>query len=648
MKNVVNSVRFLGVDAINKANSGHPGIVLGAAPMITELFVNHLNATPENDRWANRDRFVLAAGHGSALLYSVLHHAGYDISMEDMKNFRQLKSKTPGHPEFGHTHGIDATSGPLGQGIAQATGMAVAEQFLSEKYNKPGYDIFNHYTFALCGDGDLQEGVTLEAMSFAGHFGLGKLIVLYDSNDIQLDGSLSLANSEDWKTKCKSMKWQHILVEDGEDTGAIAKAIKSAKKDTTRPTMIEIKTIIGKGCSKEGKSDTHGAPIGKEERDLAAKNLGYNGVEFKTHPDAIVSFKKSNEKTKTAYNKWNELLTEYQTKFPTEFATLEKALNGDFTCELDANMSFAEVGSKSATRNIGGKCIEEISKLNPHFIGGSADLTKSTKAKGCDGNFPEKGGRNINFGVREFAMTAISNGMSLHGHVKPFTGAFFVFSDYAKPAIRMAAIQKISPIYVYTHDSIAVGEDGATHQPIEQLDGLRVIPNVNVIRPADANETIAAFHIGANETTCPTVIALTRQDVEVVTRATVSDVKNGAYIVKRETKGKPALTIIATGSEVGTVMQAIAGHKYESKIRVVSMPSTNLFDKQSEAYKKEIIPSRENAIFIEMSSALVGHKYAQNVYSINKFGESGKDSDVIKHFGFDINSIKDYINKCLG
>ena len=487
MEKTINAIRFLGMDAINKANSGHPGIVLGAAPMMYTLYTKQLRITPSNPTWFNRDRFVLAAGHGSAMLYATLHLAGYDVSMEDLQAFRQLNSKTPGHPEFGHTEGIDATSGPLGQGIAMAAGKAVAEAYLRATLNKENFPVVDHYTFALCGDGDLQEGVTQEAMSLVGHMGLGRLIVLYDSNDIQLDGPTKWAVSEDVKQKYEAMNWHYQLVEDANDVDAINNAIEEAKKITDKPSIIEVKSVIGFGSSKAGDSATHGAPLGADERNKMAAAFEYDNAAFEAPEEAYNDFlKNTKERGDLTLQKWEALLSKYEKAYPELANQLHQIINQKLSIDFDDVLKTVPIGTNEASRVSGGNAITKLSKATLAILGGSADLTKSTKAKGINGDFSALNplGRNVNFGVREHAMAAMVNGITLH-HLRGFTGGFFVFSDYMKPAMRMAAIMHLPSIFIFTHDSVAVGEDGPTHEPIEQLSMLRTTPNMNVIRPCD-------------------------------------------------------------------------------------------------------------------------------------------------------------------
>jgi len=634
-KKALDAIKILGVDAINNANSGHPGIVLGAAPIIFSLFKDHLNINVENEKWINRDRFVLSAGHGSAMLYAINHLVGYDISIEDLKNFRKI-GNTPGHPEYGHTSGVETTSGPLGQGISNAVGMAIAESHLAKRFNGDNFNIIDHYTYVLAGDGDLQEGVALESISLAGHLKLGKLIVLFDSNDIQLDGPVNLAYSENHKRKFESLNWHYIYVEDGSDVKEISKAIKKAKKVSDKPSIIEIKTIIGAGSTNEGTSSVHGMPLGDDIFNLR-KNLNWEDEPFEIDKD-IYDFYLKNVKSRgiKKYNSWAKKYEEYRILEKEKFDLLEKFINDDFNVSLNDILEKMTIKEKSATRNLSGEVLKILSNEYLNLIGGSADLTSSTKAKGVDGNysFENQLGRNINYGVREHAMGAIANGIILHGGLKSFTGAFFVFSDYMKPAIRLAAIMKIPTIFIFSHDSVAVGEDGPTHQPVEQLAGLRAIPNLNVIRPADANETIAALKIAVDSKNIPTTIVLTRQNVKNFKNTSYEKTLKGAYIVERENEKLDGI-IIATGSEVELAINVKEELlKKNIDVRVVSMPSHYLFEKQSEEYKNNILPKGVKTIAVEMASSMSWYKYTPHVYGIEQFGLSDKGEKVVEIMGF--------------
>ncbi|PKK98783.1 MAG: transketolase [Tenericutes bacterium HGW-Tenericutes-2] len=642
----INAIRFLGVDAINVANSGHPGIVLGSAPMAYKLFTEHLNVDVKDTKWINRDRFILSAGHGSMLLYALNHLSGYKISIEDLKRFRQI-GNTPGHPEYGHTDGVETTSGPLGQGISNAVGMAIAETHLAARFNKEGFNIVDHYTYVICGDGDLQEGVALESISLAGHLGLGKLIVLFDSNDIQLDGKVSMAYSENHKNKFEAMGWQYLHVADGNDLSSINKAIIKAKKELNKPTLIEVKTTIGYGTSLAGTSKVHGAPIGFAEADLLRKNLNWEYKPFEITSDIYDHFrKKVTLRGQRVHKKWKELVNNYKAQFPKDYALFNEFIENKI--QVDLNDFTSEVSSaKDATRNISGKVLNKLSEKYLNIIGGSADLTASTKAKGADGHYNKDNrlARNLNFGVREHAMGAIVNGMTLHGGLKVFGGAFFVFSDYMKPALRLSAIMQIPSIFVFSHDTIAVGEDGPTHQPIEQLAGLRAIPHFNVIRPADANETLAAWKIAVESTNTPTSIILTRQNVDNLKTTSYEGVSKGAYVVSME-EGKLDGILLASGSEVGLAVEAQKLLKEQGKfVRVVSMPSHYLFEKQTLKYKKEILPKSVKTLAIEMGSSLSWYKYTQHVYCIDTFGVSAPLEQALEHFNFNKEKVSEYFLK---
>lgn len=648
VQKAINAIRVLGVDAINHANSGHPGIVLGAAPMAYKLFTEHLNIDVKNPKWMNRDRFILSAGHGSMLLYALNHFVGYKISMEDIKNFRQV-GNTPGHPEYGHTEGVETTSGPLGQGISNAVGMAIAETHLAARFNKENFPIVDHHTYVLCGDGDLQEGVAMESMSIAGHLGLGKLIVLFDSNDIQLDGSVSLTYSENHKQKFEAMGWQYIKVADGDDIVSINRAIKKAKAETDKPSLIEVKTIIGYGTNLAGTSKSHGSPVGLEEAKVLRKNLEWSHEPFVIPEDVYAHYrKKVTLRGQRVHRQWKELLLSYSQAYPAEFALYEAFIKNETHVNLDDFKD--EVNSDNeATRNTSGKIISKLSKQNLNLIGGSADLTASTKAKGADGHYSKETrlGRNINFGVREHAMGAIVNGMVLHGGLKVFSGAFFVFSDYMKPAIRLAAIMQIPSIFVFSHDTIAVGEDGPTHQPVEQLAGLRVIPNLNVIRPADANETLAAWKIAMESKDTPTVIILTRQNVEKQKESSYEGVIQGAYVISPEQNRLDGI-LLSAGSEVGLAIETQNLLKEKGKdVRVVSMPSSFLFEKQTLKYRKQILPKSSKILAIEMASSDSWYKYTQYVYGIDKFGVSAPLNKALELYGFTKENVAEYFLKKL-
>jgi len=637
----VNTIRTLSMDAIQKANSGHPGLPLGAAPMAYVLFSQFLKANPATGRtWSNRDRFVLSAGHGSALLYSLLHLSGYQVSIEDLKNFRQWQSKTPGHPEVDWTDGVEATTGPLGQGIANAVGMAMAEAHLAAQYNKPGFDIVDHYTYALNGDGDLMEGVSQEAASLAGKLGLGKLILFYDSNDISLDGDLSKAFIDDVQKRFESYGWQHLLVKDGNNLDEINSAVEAAKADSTRPTIIEVKTIIGFGAEKQGTSAVHGAPLGADGIKFAKEAYGWHYPDFTVPGEVEDRFKATiKERGAKAQAAWDELFTKYATEYPALAEQYEKAFAGE-TPELDIPKYDVDPTGK-ASRVTSQETIQHLSAQMPNLWGGSADLSASnnTMAKEESDFMPDNyKGRNIWFGVREFAMGAIMNGIALHGGTRVYGGTFFVFSNYMLPAVRMAALQELPTTYVWTHDSIAVGEDGPTHEPVEQLASVRSMPNLDVIRPADGNEVIAAWRRAVNSKKRPTALVLTRQNLPVLegTRELAEEgVNHGAYIISKE-EGQLEGIIIASGSEVALALEA--KKELGSGVRVVSMPSMNLFDEQSDAYKEEILPKAvRRRLAVEAGTSFGWGKYVGldgATVTVDKWGASAPASKVLLAYGF--------------
>ena len=645
----VNAIKVLGVDAINKAKSGHPGVVMGAAPMAYSLFTKHLRVNPKKTDWINRDRFVLSAGHGSMLLYSLLHLSGFeDVSLEEVKNFRQWGSKTPGHPEFGHTKGVDATTGPLGQGISTAVGMALAERYLAAKYNKEGYELFDHYTYVICGDGDIMEGVASEAASFAAVQKLNKLVVLYDSNDICLDGETKDAFSENVRARYDAYGWNTILVEDGANVEAVNVAIEKAKQ-SDKPTLIEVKTIIGAGSpNKQGTNGVHGAPLGEEETALFRKEIGWNYEPFEIPEEVYADFKVNvADRGETANNEWEKLYNEYKEKFPELAAELEEVLSREDIKHLSKeSFSFKNVGEAQATRNSSQDAINSIAKVLPTFFGGSADLSHSNmtfiKGEGLQDD-AHRTERNIQFGVREFAMATVLNGMMLHGGVRVFGGTFFVFSDYLKAALRLSALQNLPVTYVFTHDSIAVGEDGPTHEPIEHLASLRTIPNTYVFRPADATETQAAWYLAQNVNDKPTSIVLTRQNLPVLEKSSFEKVAKGAYVVY-ETSSDFDTILIATGSEVALAISVAQELEREGmKVRVVSMPSIELFEEQTSEYKEALLPrSIRRRVSLEMGNTALWYKYVGLdglAIGINKFGASAPANKVIEEYGFSVEKV---------
>ncbi|AYJ90033.1 MULTISPECIES: transketolase [Bacillus] len=647
------TIRTLSIDAIEKANSGHPGMPMGAAPMAYALWTNHLNVSPQNPNWFNRDRFVLSAGHGSMLLYSMLHLSGYNLSIDDLKQFRQWGSKTPGHPEFGHTEGVDATTGPLGQGIAMAVGMALAERHLAETYNKDNFHVVDHYTYSICGDGDLMEGISSEAASLAGHLGLGRLIVLYDSNDISLDGDLDRSFSENVKNRFEAMNWEVLYVKDGNNIEEVTAAIEKAKQSTDRPTLIEVKTTIGFGSpNRAGTSGVHGAPLGSEEAKLTKEAYSWTFEEDFHVPSEVYDHFK--EAVKDAGQKkeaaWNELFAQYEKEYPELAAQLKLAIEGKLPENWDQEVPVYEAGSSLASRASSGEVLNGIAKQVPFFIGGSADLAGSNKTtiKNTD-DFGKNNyaGKNIWFGVREFAMGAALNGMALHGGLRVFGGTFFVFSDYLRPAIRLAALMGLPVTYVFTHDSIAVGEDGPTHEPVEQLASLRAMPNLSVIRPADGNETAAAWKLAVSSTDKPTALVLTRQNLPTIDQApekAYEGVEKGGYVVVEAADAQPEALLLASGSEVGLAIEAQKALEKEGiRASVVSLPAWDRFDQQSDEYKESVLPKAVRArIAIEMGASLGWERYTGldgDVIAIDKFGASAPGETIIEKYGFTVSNV---------
>lgn len=642
----VNTIRTLSMDAIQKANSGHPGAPMGLAPAGYILWSKIMKHNPKNPSWLDRDRFVLSGGHASMLIYSLLHLCGYPLTIEDIKNFRQIGSKTPGHPEFGHTPGVETTTGPLGQGVANAVGMAMAEAHLAAVFNKPGFDVVDHHTYVMCGDGDMMEGITSEAASLAGHLGLGKLICIYDDNKISIEGPTSITFTEDVAARFASYGWQVLKVEDGNtDLKSIHEAIDTAKAEKEKPTLIILRTHIAYGSpNKQDSEEAHGAPLGTDEIVLTKKNLGWNYEEPFFVPEEVkTAYKTDMEKGEKAEEAWTDLFREYSIKYP----ELANQL-------LDGVTRFVEDGWESclpvfkpedkpvATRSASGKVINAIAEKFPCLIGGSADLAPSNNTYlKCSHEF-QKGsydGRNIRFGVREHAMGAIVNGMILHGGLRPFAGTFLVFSDYMRPAIRVASLMKLPLIYVFTHDSIAVGEDGPTHQPVEHVAALRAIPNLIVIRPADAVETAEAWRYAIKSNSSPVALILSRQNLPVLERGKAPEgVLMGAYTLKN-TEDKPDVILMASGSEVSLLVEAeklLAAKGV--KARIVSMPSWEIFNKQADYYKEWVLPSDvECRLAVEAGISMGWEKYVGqkgSVMSIETFGESGPGGKVMAKFGF--------------
>lgn len=656
----INTIRTLSIDAIEKAKSGHPGLPMGAAPMAYTLFTEFMNHNPKNSKWFNRDRFILSAGHGSMLLYSLLHLSGYDVTIDDLKSFRQWQSRTPGHPEVHDTDGVEATTGPLGQGVSMAVGMAMAEAHLAGKYNKENFSLIDHYTYSLVGDGDIMEGISHEAASLAGHLGLDKLIVLYDSNDISLDGDLDRSFSDNTEQRFEAYGWQVIRVEDGNNLNEIKQAIQSAKENTTQPTLIEVKTIIGYGSpNKSNSSASHGAPLGEDEARLTKEYYQWEHEPFHVSEEVYEDFKEKVQKNgadkETA---WNDLFAQYQEAYPELAEELRLAIHNELPTNWDANLPTYEAGKdKLATRAASSELINAISKTVPNLFGGSADLASSnnTMMKSEEDFTKENAsGRNIWFGVREFAMGAALNGMALHGGLKVYGGTFFVFSDYVRPAIRLSAIMNAPVTYVFTHDSIAVGEDGPTHEPVEQLASLRAMPHLSVIRPADGNETNAAWRLALESTNEPTALVLTRQGLPTLEN-TVSEayegVKRGAYVISKEEKQIDAI-LIATGSEVNLAIAAQQELKNKgTDVRVVSMPSWDRFEKQDESYKNDVLPAYiATRVAVEMASPFGWERYVGTegkVIGVDTFGASAPGGTVIEQYGFTVENVVNHVESLI-
>ena len=647
LKKIIDNIRVLGIDMINEAKSGHPGIVLGAAPIIATLYANHMKIDIENDKWVDRDRFVMSSGHGSALLYATLFMAGFDIPFDEIKKFRTIDSLTPGHPEYGVTKGVDVTTGPLGEGFATSVGMAISECYLRQYFGK---DIINHYTYVLCGDGDLMEGVSYEASSIAGNLGLNKLIVLYDSNNVTLDGALKTSFDENIKERFESMNWNYILVSDSEDLDGINDAIEKAKSDTNdKPTLIEIKTTIGKYSKNQGTSLVHGSPLDEEDIVSIKNTLGLREVPFAISLEAKDAMRERIcERNKDCIAAWNEKILSMDENLRRDF---DLYMNNKLPVKI-SNINYVyPTDGKDSTRNVSGKVINSVAETYPFLLGGSADVSKSTMARinnTLDFSASTPNGRNINFGVRENAMASIANGMAL-SNITPFVSTFFAFSDFLKPGIRLSALMDLPVIYVFSHDSISVGEDGPTHEPVEQLAALRCMPNFDVYRPADANETIGAYK-AVLELRKPAAIVLGRNKVTIDENTSSSGVIKGAYIVRKEKKDLEAV-IISSGEEVELaikVYDALLEKGYS--VRVVSMPSMSRFEKNEESYKIEILPASVKTFVIEASSSLSWYKYVKNddyLFTIDTFGASGKREDVLRKYGFTVNKITKDIEKLL-
>ncbi len=648
-KKSINAIRVLAADTIQRANSGHPGLPLGCAAIAYELWANHMNHNPANENFANRDRFILSGGHGSALLYSLFHLFGYgNLSIDDLKSFRQLDSLTPGHPEYGHTKGVEATTGPLGAGMAMAVGMAMAEEHLAATFNEEDCRIVDHYTYALGGDGCMMEGISSEAFSLAGTLGLSKLIILYDSNNISIEGSTDLAFTEDVLGRMKSFGFQTLEVKDGNDTEAIAKAIEEAKRDKKRPSFIKINTIIGFGVpAKEGKASAHGEPLGVENIKEMKKNFAWESEEeFFVPADVYAHFEKIRERLAKKEEEWNKLFEEFSKKYPQKRALWDKFHSDVDIKALDSEEFWAWDDKADATRNISGKILNRLKTIVPNLVGGSADLAPSNKSNMTDYSYFKAGdfsGRNIHFGVRELSMTAETNGLILHGGLKAYCATFFVFSDYTKPMLRLAALMKIPTIFIFTHDSIGVGEDGPTHEPIEQLAMLRSTPNINTFRPADARETIAAWYSAITSKQTPTALVLTRQNLEQLA-GSGREALRGAYIIKESKKSVPDMILIASGSELNLCIKA-SDILLEKGIdaRVVSMPCMDIFEQQTKEYKESILPNKvRKRIAVEALSGFGLDRYVGldgKIISMQGFGASAPQDKLFKKFGFTVENI---------
>ena len=632
-------IRSLVIDITNKAKSGHPGMAIGSAPILYTLYTRHLKADPEHPNWINRDRFVLSAGHVSSLLYTILHLCSYNIKMDDLMRFRQLKSITPGHPEYRLTDGVDATSGPLGQGIAQAVGLALAETSLKRTY--AGFEkVIDHYTYCLVGDGCLEEGISQEAISFAGKNKLNKLIVLYDSNKVTLDGTLDLSSTEDTKKRFEACSWNVLEVKDGNDVESIDKAILRAKASREKPTLIIVNTVIGQGSKFEGTCKVHGAPLGEEDGLIAKKSYGYDYSPFFVPQEVYDDFASSfNKRAKASYNEWLRKYNLFKRKYPAEATKFESTEKNDISSFVFKDIPEFDENLKEATRVTSGNILNLLHTTVPNLIGGSADVASSVKTGikgGVDYSPTSRNGKNINFGIREFAMAAIQNGILLHGGLRSYAGSFLVFSDYLKPAIRIAALSHLPAVYLFSHDTIALGEDGSTHQPIEHLAMLRSIPTVEVYRPCDAREVAASYVNAFSQSDHPICIILSRQNLPLLQGSKNNDIFKGGYIISKELGEKPDLTIIATGSEVSLAIEAQKELRINGlDVRVVSMPCIERFFLQDPTYIKNVLGvSYEKRIVVEMLSSFGLHKLAPHVMGIDTFGLSAPASDLVKYYGF--------------
>jgi len=652
MKNIdeltVNTIRVLSIEQVQKANSGHPGMPMDAAPMVYTLWAKHMKHSPGNPAWPARDRFVLSAGHASALLYSLLHLFGYGLTIEDLKNFRQWNSKTPGHPEYGHTPGVEVTTGPLGQGIANAVGMAIAETYMANKFNKPGYNIVDNFTYTLVGDGCLMEGISSEASSLAGTLKLGKLIAFYDSNSISIEGSTNIAFTEDVGKRYEAYGWQVLNVDDGNDIQAISDAIEKAKSETNKPSLIIVKTIIGYGCpERQGKASAHGEPLGEKNIQETKKFLGWNYTEdFFVPTEVREHMQKIQNELKNKEEAWNDLFKKYSKEYPDLADEWNKWHSKKLPVDLLNDEGLWNFKLKTATRSSSGEILNYLVNLIPNLIGGSADLAPSTKTYTKDrGDYSaqNRGGSNFHFGVREHAMGAIANGIAAYGGLIPYVSTFLVFSDYMKGAIRLSALMKLPIIYIFTHDSIGVGEDGPTHEPIEHLPMLRSIPNMTVIRPADSKEVSAAWYYALNKKNGPTSLILTRQNLPLYAETSKEALKGGYILLDSDDK-KPEIILMASGSEVQLAFEAFKVLKEKGiKARVVSMPSMEIFDQQSDEYKNYVLPEKvTKRLAIEAASTMSWYKYTGlngAVIGIDHFGASAPGEVLFEKFGFTVDNI---------
>lgn len=651
----ITTIRTLAIDAVEAANAGHPGLPMGAAPMAYVLWSRFMKYNPSNPDWVDRDRFVLSAGHGSMLLYSLLHLTGYDVSIDDLKQFRQWGSKTPGHPEFGHTPGVDTTTGPLGQGIADAVGFAMAERFLGATFNRDGHDVINHHTYVLCGDGDLMEGISSEASSLAGHLKLNKLIVLYDSNDISLDGPTKWTFTEDVKMRYRSYGWNVLRVEDGNNLDEIEQAIAQAKSFDDAPTLIEVKTVIGYGApNKQGTSGVHGSPLGADEAKLAKEAYGWEHEDFFVPDDVRSLFGELKNRLIDEEKSWQQVFQAYQSEYADDAKTLKACLAGEVDVDFDSVLP--EFSDAAATRDAFGTVVNAIAPHMPTLLGGSADLSGSNKTliKGSDHfQSPEYTGKNVFYGVREHAMAAMMNGLCLHGGIFPYAGTFLVFADYLRPAARLSALMKQPALYVMTHDSIAVGEDGPTHEPVEQIASLRIIPGMKVFRPADGTETGLAVKYALTHRDGPVALALSRQKLPVIDeiKENKSSFNRGAYVIYQHESGDD-VALLASGSEVHLVLEAAKKLASEGvKARVISAPSLELFDAQDASYRHQVLPpSLKKRVAVEMAHPMSWYKYVGmdgEVLGIDRYGASAPGNIVVEKYGFTVDHVYDVAKSLL-